>query len=203
MRLAVALAPALALAPMLLLLSACASAPPAPAASAAATTAAAPAAAAQAAPAVEMAETPYTAAQIREATPAGRRIVLRVEEPGKPNLKRVLEFAAPSASGVDVRASTLDEAGKVVETSNDHATWEELRSHAAFPKGKVDIKHRTVSVPLGTLMCTVYTVTGDGPEPEVTTFYFAETLPGPPVFYYVEKGGKRLRATTMESSSGK
>jgi len=149
-----------------------------------------------------MAEAPYTAAQIREATPAGRRIVLRVVEPGKPDVKRVLEFAAADANGVDIRSETIDAAGKVVDTSNDHATWVELLSHAAFPKAKVEVKHRTISIPLGTLMCTVYTVTGDGPDPEVTTYYFAESMPGPPVFYFVEKGGKRLTATTMESSSG-
>ena len=80
--------------------------------------------------------------------------------------------------------------------STTSAIDSELRAHAEFPKGDVDIKHRTISVPLGTLECTVYKVTGQNGA--VTTFYFADTLPGPPVFFYVEVGGKRVRTQTMD-----
>jgi hypothetical protein len=64
----------------------------------------------------------------------------------------------------------------------------------------VEIKHRTISIPIGTLECTVYKVTQ--PDQVVTTFYFADTLPGPPLFMYVEKGGKRIRTQTMEANNG-
>lgn len=159
--------------------------------------AAAPAAAA--APKVEMAPAPYTPAQIRDASATGRRIVFKVEEPGKPDVKRVIEFTKSDATGAEVHSSTIDSSGRVLDSSNDHATWEELQSHGMFPKDKVDVKHRTISVPIGTLECQVYKVTGEGDE--VTTFYFADTLPGPPVFYFTEKGGKRVKASTMESNA--
>ncbi len=41
----------------------------------------------------------------------------------------------------------------------------------------------------------VYTVEGEGGE--VFTYYFAKKLPGAPVFFFVERNGKRLRTTTL------
>ncbi len=158
------------------------------------------AAAAPAQAAVEMAPTPFTVAQIRDASPTGRRVVYKIEEDGKPQVKHVIEFVKSDASGADTRSSNMDAAGKTVDSSTDHATWEDLVKHAEFPKGNVEIKHRTISIPVGTLECTVYRVTGQ--DDLVTTFYFADTLPGPPVFMYVEKGGKRIRTQTMEASTG-
>ena len=183
------------------LLCACASQAPAVPPPAAATQAAAPAPAA-AAPAVELEEAPYTAVQIRDASPTGRRIVFKVEEPGKPVVKRTTEFVKSDADGADLRTTVVDDKGGVVDTSTSRATWEELRAHGRFPKGRVEVKHRTISVPLGTLMCTVYKVTeGEGEAAESTTYYFADELPGPPVFFFTEKGGKRIRSSTMEASS--
>lgn len=181
-------------------LTACAATPP-PAPPSQAPAPAATAAASPAAPAAEMAPTPYTAAQIRDASPAGRRVVYKVEEDGKPAVRRVIEFVKSDANGADTRASTMDSSGRVLDSTEEHASWDELRSHAEFPKGDVDIKHRTISVPLGTLECTVYKVTGQNGA--VTTLYFADTLPGPPVFFYVEVGGKRVRTQTMEANERK
>ncbi len=187
---------------MVALLSACAANPP-PADPASKPAADAPKAApVAAAPAPEMAPAPFTSVQIRDASPTGRRVVFKVEESDKPAVRRVIEFVKSDAAGTDTHSSTIDSSGKVLDSSDNHSTWDELRSHGEFPKGRVEIYHRTVSIPLGTLECTVYKVTGEGADPEVTTFYFADSLPGPPVFYYTEKGGKRLRTSTMESNGG-
>lgn len=153
-------------------------------------------------PVIERAPTPYTAAQIRAASPAGRRIVFRVQEPGKPDVKRVIEFVRSDESGADLRITSTDPEGNVLHKSESRSTWEELRSHAEFPKANVEIKHRTISIPLGTVSCVVYKVTeGEGPTAEVVTYYFAENMPGPPVFYFIEKGGTRTQSSTMESST--
>src|SRR5690348_743503 len=157
----------LALLSMMTLLCACASQPKeaAPPPAAAAEAAAAPTAAP--APAVEMAQTPYTAAQIRDASPAGRRIVFKVEEPGKPTVKRTIEFVKSDGSGADLRTITTDEKGNVMDSSDSHATWDELRSHAEFPKARVEIRNRTISIPMGTLQCVVYKLTeGEGESAE-------------------------------------
>ena len=191
----------LALLPIATLLCACASPPP-PSAPPAATSEAA-AAAPAAAPAAETADTPYTAAQIRDASPVGRKIVLKVVEPDKPAVLRTIEFVKSDESGADLRTTVTDEKGNVLDTQSSHVTWEELRAHAAFPKGKTEVKHRTISVPMGTLQCTVYKVTeGEGDAAETTTYYFADKLPGPPVFHFTEKGGKKIRSSTMEPPAG-
>jgi hypothetical protein len=186
---------------MTALLSACASQVPAPApAPSSPPPAVAPSK--PTAPAVEMAEAPYTLAQIRDACPSGRRLVFKVQEPDKPDVQRVIEFVRSDANGAEIRTSSIDTTGHLLEATTTRSTWEELRAHAEFPKDQVEISHRTVSIPVGTLACTVYKVTqGQGSEAEVTTYYFSEKTAGPPVFFFVEKGGKRTRSSTMESSS--
>lgn len=193
----------LAVASLLALLSCVScSPPPPPPATAKSEPAPAPApTAAPAAPAVEMAPAPYTAAQIRDGSPTGRRIVYKVEEPDKPAKKHVMEFIKSDAAGAEVRSFDTDEKGAPIDLKTMRATWEELRSHGEFPKDKVEIKHRTVSIPIGTLECQVYKVAGDGKEADTVTYYFADTMPGPPVFFYAEKGGKRTLTHTMESNS--
>jgi hypothetical protein len=194
----------LAVASMITLLScvSCSPAPPPPSTARAEPSAAPAQTAAPAAPAVEMAPAPYTAAQIRDASPTGRRIVYKVEEPDKPARKHVIEFIKSDATGAEVRSYDTDDKGAPIDLKTTRATWEELRSHAEFPKDKVEIKHRTVSISIGTLECQVYKVTEDGKEADTVTYYFADTIPGPPVFFHAEKGGKRTLSHTMESNSG-
>lgn len=186
---------------MALVLMACSKGPPpvdpsskaAPAATVAST---APAAA----PAAEKAPAPFTTDQLRSGCPVGRRIVYKIEEEGKPVTRRTLEFLKSDANTAEIRATTSDASGKELNAATNTATWAELRSHGEFDKDRVEVKHRTVSLPVGTLEASVYKVTElDG---TVTTYYFADTLPGPPVFLYVEKDGKRIRTQTMESSTG-
>jgi hypothetical protein len=147
----------------------------------------------------KMAPTPYTAAQIRDGSPAGRHIVFKVEEPGKPEARRILDFVKTDATGADTHAAIVDSAGHESDVENDHATWEELRAHAEFPVDVVTVTHQSLASPLGQLACTVYKVKGDAEHPDMT-FYFADTMPGPPVMFYFEKNGQRLKTSTMVES---
>ena len=70
------------------------------------------------------------------------------------------------------------------------AVGKQLREHAEFPRFAVKISEAKVEVPAGTYECVVYTVTA---AEEVVTFFFAKTLPGPPVKMVIEKGGKVVR----------
>lgn len=179
-------------------LCACAAPPPPAAAPAPPPSAAAPAPA-PAPAAVETADTPYTADEIRDACPAGRKIVFRVVEKDRPEVRRVVEFVKSDAGGADVRITETDPSGKVLKTSESRSTWEELRSHAAFPKDRTTITHRMTVSPLGTLDVFVYKVKTD--DDEVTTYHFAKKLPGPPVTHFTDRGGARVLTSTMESSS--
>lgn len=184
------------------ILTACASQAPPPADPPAPKPAASAATAAPAKPAVEMAPTPYTAAEIRDACPVGRRIVFRIEQKDQPVVKHVIEFLKNDATGTDMRITETDESGKVLKSKDSHATWEELLTHAQFPKERTTITHRTSVHPLGTLDVLVYKVTeGEGPGAEVTTYHFAKKMPGPPVTHFTEKNGVRIRSGTMESST--
>lgn len=184
------------------MLTACAASAPPPAPAPEPVTPAPAAAPAPAKPAVEMAPTPYTAEEIREACPVGRKIVLRVVEKDKPEVLHVIEFRNNDAQGTDLHMTVTEPSGKVLDTSDKHVTWAELRSHAEFPKDRTVVTHRTTMTPLGALESVVYKVTeGEGPDETVSTYHFATKLPGPPVVHFVEKGGTRVMSGTMESST--
>lgn len=139
--------------------------------------------------------TPYTADEIRVASPAGRRIELRVDAPGRPVTVRVLWFLSVDAAGADVESSTLDETGhEVGKREKTRSTWEELRQHAAFPRATTTVSEATVTVGAGTFDCRVYAVSSGG---RVTTFWFARSLPGPPVKMTVEVDGAIVETRTL------
>ena len=170
--------------------AACGGAPAAPAAAAPTTSAA---------PASDVAPTPYTAEQIRDSTRTVTSIEYKVEIPGKAVVRRLLRFNGANDEGVDVASQTLDEAGAPLgEPKAEHARWDELRKHAEFPWTATKIREESVTVPAGAFECTVYEVTRDG---TVTTFYFAKKAPGPPVLYFTMKDGARVMTTTMLARS--
>jgi hypothetical protein len=141
----------------------------------------APGAAAQA-----MAPTPYTAAQIREASPKGRTLEFCVVEKGKAVRVRRMVFVEVSEREATVESTWLDydhardEVGKVLEApSRSTAAWEGLRKHAEFPAAATQVSEAETTVPAGTFACRVYEVKGEGGA--VQRFHFARELPGPPV----------------------
>ncbi|MBK8254234.1 MAG: hypothetical protein IPK82_16395 [Polyangiaceae bacterium] len=158
----------------------------------------APTTAAPSAPAVEMAAAPYTAAEIRDNWPTGKKVVFRVVEDGKPETVRTVEFVKSDSAGAQIRMTETDTKGAVIRSGDSTATWEELRSHGEFPKDKTTVTQRTTVSPMGTLECTVYKV--EEGEGQVHTYHFAKKFPGPPVLHFVEKGDKRIMTATMESA---
>lgn len=136
-----------------------------------------------------MADTPFTAEQIRAATKAGRTYRFEVEAPGKPARVRELTFVTVDAEGAEVRATSGD-----AEPSSQRVSWESLRQHAAFPKARVTTHDEEITVPAGTFACVVYVVR-DGDK--TSTFYFAKSLPGAPVLFFSEVGGVRTETSTL------
>jgi len=148
------------------------------------------------------AATPYTADEIRESSRTGRRYEWNVEAPGKPREVRVLTFVRVKKGGAETETVTLDSTGHMVgEPARSSATWQELRDHAAFPASHVAITEETITVPAGTYPCKVYTLT-DGTK--VSRFWFANTLPGPPVKIAItdngapQEGRELFRITNVE-----
>jgi hypothetical protein len=129
---------------------------------------------------------PFTAEQIRDATKNGRTYRYKIEVPNKPAREHVITFRNVDANGAEIHTG----AEQVRRFG-----WITLQQHAEFPKDKVTTREEKLKTPAGKFDCIVYVVQGE--DDEVWTYYFAKKLPGAPVFYYVERNGKRLRTTTL------
>jgi hypothetical protein len=130
--------------------------------------------------------TPYTSAQLRAATKAGRTYRYRVEAAGKPPSERVMTFVSVDSDGADL---VTEGEGK------KRMTWEELRRQAEFPEAIVRTREEKVTVPAGTFDCVVYVVLGEGGE--ATSFYYAKDLPGAPVQLVTNKEGRRVMTSKL------
>lgn len=129
---------------------------------------------------------PFSWEEIRAATKSGRTYRYRVEMPGKPTKERVLTFTKVDDNGCEIFAG--GDAPK-------RMGWTTLQKHSEFPKDRTKISEDSVKLPGGKFDCMVYEV--HGKDGEVTTYYFAKTLPGAPVLFYTEVDGKRMKTTTL------
>ena len=142
----------------------------------------------------EMLPTPYTAEQIHANSPAGHMFRFRVEQGGKVVLHQT-RFLTSTAEGAEVEVSTMDEQGKVLETSKAKVTWADLQGHARFPKSSTTTTEEKVTTGLGTFDATVYHVTD--PTGKRLHFVFARSRPGPPVKYWAEADGRTIMSAEM------
>lgn len=129
---------------------------------------------------------PFTAEQIHQATTTGRKFRYKVEVPNTPSREHVLTF------------KNVDESGAEVQSGGARArrfAWATLQAHMEFPRDRTKTREEKLTTPAGKFDCIVYAVAGD--DGEVSTYYFAKTLPGAPVLFYVQINGKRVRTTTL------
>jgi hypothetical protein len=129
---------------------------------------------------------PFSWEEIRAATKSGRTYRYRVEARGKPTKERVLTFVKVDADGCEIFAGG---------ESPKRKGWPSLQKDSEFPKERVQAREETVKLPGGKFDCMVYEVSGN--DGEVTTYYFAKTLPGAPVLFYTDVDGKRMKTTTL------
>lgn len=149
--------------------------------------------------------TPYTSEEIRCNSEQGLRLDYWVDVPGKGREVQMTGFIAVDAEGADFEHNTIDMTGHLVGTSErKHATWAELRDHAAFPTATTKTREESTTVPAGMFRCTVYErVDPDGGS---ETFWFAKTMPGPPVRMQTRRAGavveERQLARLIRGSAG-
>lgn len=138
-----------------------------------------------------IAEVPFPAAQIRDATPAGRTYVFRFEEEGSQRFERWV-FERVDANGYSFTSTPVDEEGQVVgEVERSEGTWDELEHHAHFPLDRTEITNAMLTIPLGAFRCRLYTVTSDDDGRSVVSrFWFANDLPGAPIRMVREVDGE-------------
>jgi hypothetical protein len=130
--------------------------------------------------------TPFTAAEIREATGAGKTISIRIELPDGTTTSRVNRFSETDADGATLERWSLDDRS---DLSTNRVTWLELQQHAAFDAETTSVSTETLSIPLGEVECLRYD-TEDG------TFWVSIAHPGMAVQY--ESTGVRTTVVGVE-----
>jgi hypothetical protein len=145
----------------------------------------------------EMAPTPYSAEEIRNANQPGTIYRYKVETSGSPLELKVLEFTlGTSAESAEVKEQSLDEAGQPKGPAKvGRSSWEDVRRHAEFPRAGLKVEPGSIEVPAGKFEAMVYTVSA--PNGDTMRFYFAKSYAGPPVLFYKEHGGARVMTSTL------
>jgi len=130
--------------------------------------------------------TPFTAAEIREATGTGKLIRLLLEGPDGPMGEHVNRFRDTDEEGATLDRWAAEDPNAVV---SNRVTWAELQGHAAFDADTTSVSTVSLSSPLGELTCRRYD-TDDG------VFWFSVAHPGMPVQY--ESDGLRTTVLSIE-----
>jgi hypothetical protein len=143
----------------------------------------------------DIATPPFTAAQIRAATTAGRSYEFRMEAAGQPAQLHRITFVEVTSDSATAEAIDLDGEGQPLgEPQRGTSTWAELVAHASYPRASTVISDETIEVPAGKFACMLYTVV-EGPMRKRT--YFARELPGAPVLMVVEQDGQVVQTLTL------
>jgi hypothetical protein len=141
------------------------------------------------APAPVILDHPFSAEQIRGEWADGLVIEIRRWTPTAEAFERWTVVRA-DADGVDIESVVIDRNGQPLgEPSTQTSTWVQLRDHASFPADRATREKASRETPLGTLDGWLYTV-GDPAGGVVSEFFFAESLPGAPVFVHVRRDGE-------------
>jgi len=138
--------------------------------------------------------TPFTAAEIRDASRGGRTVRSLIVQPGMEPYVRVTRFVSGDAEGGDRESWTETPDGRRLgEAERERATWLELQEHASMPASITRIDNEAIDIPAGHYDCLRYTrVDGDS----VDTFWFATSAPGMPLRFE-----KRVRGELVYSST--
>jgi hypothetical protein len=140
------------------------------------------------------APTPFTAAQIREASPNGRVTTLRLKNASGTYLIRF------SFGKCDAESTTFETVGMTLEEkplgnpTSRTVKWTELQSHASYDQQATTITEESVTVPFGKFDSWVYTVKKGE---ELHRYCFAKALPGPPIRVTAEKAGETIQTMEM------
>jgi len=131
---------------------------------------------------------PFSAAALRAGLPEGTEIIFRVTAGGPPMIQS-WSFMAPDDEGVTVRATVDDD-----QPEDSRSSWAALAGHATFPSAITTRVDREVTVEAGTFDAWGYEVAG--PDGGVRRYFFAPSMPGPPVWMEALQGDEVLM--TME-----
>ncbi len=145
------------------------------------------------------APTPFSAEEIRSGCPRGRKIVFQVEVFGKPLLYRTITFVTVNPEDTVFETVTTGMDGKKIGKKRmTIAKWKDLQAHASFPGKQTETRSENHTTPAGTFDCWLYIITSqkDGKK-NVRRYWFAKSLPGPPVYVEETVDGRLAYKMTM------
>lgn len=148
-----------------------------------------------------LAPRPFTADEIREASPAGRTYRFKLDGEEAKGAHVEMEFVEADEDGCTMERRLYDAKGEIIgEAERKESTWEELMRLASYPKDATTIAKAKVVTPAGEFDGVVYTMTEiKNGRTLVTRASFATSLPGAPVKLEREKNGRLLEAMILES----
>jgi len=143
----------------------------------------------EAGPVPTILDRPFTAEQIRDEWVEGFQLRIRQWTPEAEAIQ-VWTVVRADGDAVDIKSEVLDENGSVVdEATVQTSSWVQLRDHASFPVDRATREAVVRETPLGELKGWLYTVADPGGA-TVSEFFFAEKMPGAPVFVHVLRDGE-------------
>jgi len=139
--------------------------------------------------------TPFSAAEIRDASRPGRTVRSRVVRSGAEPAVRVTRFISGDADGGVHELWTETPGGeRLTEPERGHSTWLELQEHASMPADRTRIDEETFEIPAGRFEGWRYTRTD---EDAVNVFWFARSQPGMPLRHEVKAGDEVVFSLTV------
>jgi len=124
------------------------------------------------------APTPFTADEIRAATPVGHTVETITEQAGVVSRRRTA-FADVDTERAVMVMTPIDENGTPTGDSREVvANWTDLQAHASFPAEITTLGRDTIETPLGTVHCLRYDVSS---ADHTNTFWFSPEHPGMPI----------------------
>jgi hypothetical protein len=154
---------------------------------------------------------PFSVPELRAGCPLGRVIEYRIEKEGSPPRIEKWAFTPLDFDTVSITTTGYDADGRPSgPPATESAKWTELHEHARFPRSATEISNETLSLPAGTFDVMRYVVHKPSPPGlegagkagggEVKTYFFARTLPGPPIKVEVARDGHVVMTMTMEAN---
>lgn len=141
------------------------------------------------------APTPFTGAEIRDATTVGKTIRRRVDALGEASFLIVSKYLECDEDGALMERSMLSLEGAPLGVPDvDRVAWLDLQWHASFPADATTIGAERIQTPLGELGCLRYTVREGSTE---KVFWFATDLPGMPIKSVVRTDGQVVNTSVV------